>query len=72
MNSSFTPTAQILWDAIPSHFQEQVLHNIWCPHCADMTTMTDCTGEVHGRSLVLIWYVCDLSRKGGTSVGRSI
>jgi hypothetical protein len=53
MQPAFTPTAQILWDAIPQHFQEQVLHNVWCPHCSDMTTMTDFTGEVHGRSLVL-------------------
>src|SRR5712691_7568894 len=53
MNSSFTPAAQILWDAIPSHFQERILHNVWCPHCGDMTTMTDFTGKVHGRSLVL-------------------
>ena len=53
MQPSFTPAAQILWDAIPSHFQEQVLHNVWCPHCGDMTTMTDFTGEVHGKSLVL-------------------
>jgi hypothetical protein len=37
----------------PPHFQEQVLHNVWCPHCGDMTTMRDFTGEVHGRSLVL-------------------
>jgi hypothetical protein len=41
------------WDAIPQHFQERVLHNVLCPHCGDMTTMTDFTGEVHGRSLVL-------------------
>jgi hypothetical protein len=53
MNSSFTPAAQILWDAIPSHFQARILHNVWCPHCGDMTTMTDFTGEVHGKSLVL-------------------
>jgi len=50
---SFTPAAQILWDAIPQHFQEQLLHNVWCPHCGDMTTMTNFTGEVHGKSLVL-------------------
>jgi hypothetical protein len=37
----------------PPHFQERILHNVWCPHCGDMTTMTDFTGEVHGRSLVL-------------------
>src|SRR2546426_4368504 len=53
MQPSFTPEAQTLWNAIPSHFQEQVLHNVWCPHCGDMTTMTAFTGEVHGRSLVL-------------------
>jgi hypothetical protein len=53
MQSPFTPAAHILWDTIPQHFQEQVLQNVWCPHCSDMTTMTDFTGEVHGRSLVL-------------------
>ena len=53
MPPPFTPAAQILWDAIPSHFQERILHNVWCPHCGDMTTMTDFTGEVHGKSLVL-------------------
>ncbi len=53
MQPSLTPAAHILWNAIPSHFQERILHNVWCPHCGDMTTMTDFTGEVHGRSLVL-------------------
>ena len=53
MQPPFTPAALLLWDAIPQHFQEQVLHNVWCPHCSDMTTMTDFNGEVHGRSLVL-------------------
>jgi hypothetical protein len=53
MKSPFTPAAQLLWDAIPQHFQEQVFHNVWCPHCSDMTTIMDFTGEVHGRSLVL-------------------
>src|SRR5215510_10968089 len=53
MQLPFTSAAQILWDAIPSHFQERVLQNVWCTHCNDMTTMTDFTGEVHGKSLVL-------------------
>jgi hypothetical protein len=53
MQPSFTPAAQLLWDAIPSHFQARILHNVSCPHCDDMTTMTDFAGEVHGRSLVL-------------------
>jgi hypothetical protein len=53
MQPPFTPAAHILWNAIPSHFQERVVHNVWCRYCSDMTTMTDFTGEVHGRSLVL-------------------
>jgi len=53
MQPPFTPAAQTLWDAVPPHFQERILHNVWCPHCGDMTTMTDFTGEVHGKSLVL-------------------
>jgi hypothetical protein len=53
MKSPCTPAAQILWNAIPSHFQERILHNVWCPHCGDITTIGDFTGEVHGRSLVL-------------------
>ena len=53
MQPSFTPPAQLLWDAIPPHFQARVLQNVWCTHCSDMTTMTDVTGEVHGKSLVL-------------------
>jgi hypothetical protein len=48
-----TPAAQILWDAIPSHLQKPVLHNIWCPHCGDITTMMDFPWEVHGKSQVL-------------------
>ncbi len=53
MQPPFTPAAQILWNAIPPHFQERILHNVWCPHCREMTTMTDLSGEVHGQSLVL-------------------
>jgi len=53
MQPPFTPAAQILWDAIPSPFQERISQNVWCPHYRDMTTMTDFTGEVHGRSLIV-------------------
>jgi hypothetical protein len=53
MQSPITPAAQILWDAIPLHFQERILHNVSCPHCDDMTTIMEFTGEVHGKSLVL-------------------
>jgi hypothetical protein len=47
-----TPAAQRLWDAIPQHLRERVLHNGWCPHGGDTTTTTDLTGEVHGKRVV--------------------
>ncbi len=71
MQPSFTHAAQILWDAIPSHFQERILHNVWCPHCGDMTTMTDFTGRSTREEFGLTRDVCDLSREGRTSAGGS-
>jgi hypothetical protein len=55
MKPSFTtPEAQDFWDAIPSDFQERVLHNVWCPHEGEMTTMAaDFWGEMQGFTLVL-------------------
>ena len=44
------------WNVISSHFQERFLHNVWCPRCGDMITMTDLTREVHGKRLLLrVW-----------------
>ena len=53
MSPTFTPAAQLLWDALPLHCQERILPNVWCLHCGDRTTRTEFSGEVHGRSLVL-------------------
>jgi hypothetical protein len=55
MNPSFTTTeSQEFWDAIPAHFQERVLNNIWCPHEGELTTMADdFWGEIQGTTLVL-------------------
>ena len=55
MNPSFTtPEAQERWDAILPHHQDQILHNVWCPHCHNMTTMApDFWGEIQGTTLVL-------------------
>jgi hypothetical protein len=55
MNPSFTtPEAQKRWDAIPLRFQEQILDNVWCPHCRDMTTMAaDFWGEIQSTTLIL-------------------
>ena len=43
------------WNAIPSRFQERILHNVWCPHCGDMTTMTEFTGGSTQKEFALTW-----------------
>jgi len=71
MQPLFTPAAQLLWDAIPPHFQERLLRNVSCPHCDDMTTMTDGTGGSTREECGRAGDVCDLLREGSTSAGRS-
>ena len=61
MQSPFTPAAHILWDAIPQHFQEQVLHNVWCPHCGDMTTMADLGIRLRRDNWVSVRYAEELN-----------
>lgn len=55
IHPSFTTSeAQERWDAKSPHYQDQILHNVWCPHCRDMTTMApDFWGEIQGTTLVL-------------------
>jgi hypothetical protein len=48
-----------------------MLRNVSCPHCDDMTTMTDFTGGITREEFGLAGDVCGLLREGGTSAGRS-
>ena len=53
MSSEFTVKAEAKWDSIPHHIQEQLLRNVWCTHCSDMTTITDFQGRVERGDLIL-------------------
>ena len=53
MSSEFTVKAKAKWDSIPHHIQEQLLSNVWCTHCSDMTTITDFQGRVERGDLIL-------------------
>jgi len=53
MSNGFTDEARAQWDAIPPQTREQLLNNVWCPHCSDVTTITDFKGHVERGDLVL-------------------
>ena len=53
MSSEFTAKAKALWDSIPLSIQDQLLNNVWCAHCSDITTITDFRGTVEEGDLVL-------------------
>ena len=53
MTDTFTPEAQRLWDALPTLHKTQVLNNVWCGDCGQVTTIVHYTGKVAGTDLVL-------------------
>lgn len=53
MPEKFTAPAKAHWEAIPAHIQELLLNNVWCPHCASVTTITDFSGRIEAGDLIL-------------------
>lgn len=53
MRGEFTEDAQAHWESIPPHVREQLLRNVWCGHCAEVTTIVEFTGGVERGDLVL-------------------
>lgn len=49
----FTCEAKTKWETIPTTFQEKVINNVWCPHCARATTMVDFGGSTLIKALIL-------------------
>ena len=53
MTGNFSPDAQRLWDALPTLHKTQVLNNVWCGDCGQVTTIVHYAGKVEGTDLVL-------------------
>lgn len=53
MNDQFTPQAKIFWERIPENIREELLANVWCMTCRNITTIIDYTGSLEKGDLIL-------------------
>ena len=50
----FTEPAAKLWSAVPEAVKKVLLSNVWCGKCGHAVTMTNFTGVVKARDLLLV------------------
>ena len=51
---TFTKPARQRWESIPAHVRQRLLSNVWCGHCRHEVTITDISGTMKGRDLLLV------------------
>ena len=51
--SSFTPKAKKIWEAIAGDIQVKILNNVWCVHCKKASSIGNLTGKIESGMLVL-------------------
>lgn len=50
----FTGPAAKLWSVVPESVKKVLLSNVWCGKCGHEVTMTNFTGVVKARDLLLV------------------
>lgn len=50
----FTAPAAKLWDGIPAEIRKKLLSNVWCGQCRHEVTITNFSGTVKARDLLLV------------------
>jgi hypothetical protein len=56
---TFTKPARQRWESIPAHVRQQLLSNVWCGHCGHEVAITDISGTMKGRGLLLVGRCAD-------------
>jgi DNA-binding phage protein len=56
---AFTKPARQRWESIPAHVRQRLLSNVWCGHCGHEVTITDFSGTMKGRDLLLVGRCAD-------------
>lgn len=54
-----TKPARQRWESIPAHVRQRLLFNLWCGHCSHEVTITDISGTMKGRDLLLVGRCAD-------------
>lgn len=54
----FTPNAQKRWDRISEIKQKHILTNVWCPHCSEITTISEYEGSIDNLNRISIYGKC--------------
>lgn len=49
----FTPPARERWETIPDNFRQLLLNNVWCGNCGHGVRITNFSGTMMGRDLLL-------------------
>ena len=50
---TFTEQARRRWMEIPADIRQRLLANVWCVHCRHEVTITNFSGTMKGRDLLL-------------------
>jgi DNA-binding phage protein len=56
---TFSKPARQRWESIPAHVRQRLLSNVWCSHCGHEVTITDFSGTMKGRGLLLVGRCAD-------------
>jgi hypothetical protein len=56
---TFTKPARQRWESIPRHLRQRLLSNVWCGQCSREVTITDYSGTMKGRDLLLVGCCAD-------------
>ena len=51
---NFTPPARRLWESIPAESRRRLLANVWCGDCRREVIITNFTGVIRDRNLLLV------------------
>lgn len=51
---TFTQPARQRWEAIPADIRQRLLSNVWCGRCRHEVTITNFSGAIKGRDLLLV------------------
>ena len=56
---TFNKPARQRWESIPAHVRQRLLSNVWCGHCGHEVAITDFSGTMKGRDLLLVGRCAD-------------